>query len=98
MSALHFTDLAISRLSTSGTYYDELTPAFGIRIGKHRKGWFVIRGRERLCTPLGLYGHQHRLSRAVTCRFGCLLVGPGPEDMAQPLERVSDAPANLPTA
>src|SRR5580700_8050027 len=55
MSALHFTDLAVSRLSTPGTYYDEATPAFGIRVGKHRKVWFVIRGTQRLRTTIGRY-------------------------------------------
>jgi hypothetical protein len=42
---LHFTDLAVSRLKTVGIYYDSSTPAFGIRIGKNRKTWLVIRGR-----------------------------------------------------
>jgi hypothetical protein len=27
MSTLHFTDLAVSRLATPGTYYDQTTPA-----------------------------------------------------------------------
>jgi hypothetical protein len=30
MSTLHFTDLAVSRLATPGTYYDQTTPAFGL--------------------------------------------------------------------
>jgi hypothetical protein len=48
MPTLHFTDLAVSRLNSAGTYYDVSTPAFGIRVGKNRKTWFVIRGKERL--------------------------------------------------
>ncbi|MGA7787413.1 MAG: Arm DNA-binding domain-containing protein, partial [Xanthobacteraceae bacterium] len=52
---LHFTDVAISRLKTEGMYYDESTPAFGIRVGKNRKTWFVVRGRERSRKTFGRY-------------------------------------------
>jgi hypothetical protein len=52
---LHFTDIAVSRLQQPGTYHDTTTPAFGIRVGKSRKTWFVIRGRERIRTTIGLY-------------------------------------------
>jgi integrase len=52
---IHFTDVAISRLRTEGMYYDEATPAFGIRVGKHRKSWFVVRGRERSRKYFGRY-------------------------------------------
>jgi integrase len=55
MPSLHFTDIAVARLSTPDTYYDDKTPAFGIRIGKNRKTWFVIRGKERLRTTIGRY-------------------------------------------
>jgi integrase len=55
MASIHFTDLGVSRLSEPGTYYDDATPAFGLRIGKHRKVWFVIRGQERLRTTIGRY-------------------------------------------
>lgn len=55
MATLHFTDLAVSRLKTLGTYYDQSTPAFGIRVGKNRKTWFVIRGKKRLRTNVGRY-------------------------------------------
>jgi integrase len=55
MPSLHFTDLAVSRLNTPGTYYDDTTPAFGIRVGKRRKVWFVIRGKNRLRTTIGRY-------------------------------------------
>jgi integrase len=55
MPVIHFTDIAVSALRTPGTYYDESTPAFGIRVGKNRKTWFVIRGRERLRTDVGRY-------------------------------------------
>jgi hypothetical protein len=55
MSVIHFTDIAVSALRTPGTYYDETTPAFGIRVGKNRKTGFVIRGRERIRTNIGRY-------------------------------------------
>jgi hypothetical protein len=55
MPSLHFTDIAVSRLNTPGTYYDDDTPAFGIHVGKHRKTWFVVRGKERLRTTVGRY-------------------------------------------
>ena len=55
MPRLHLTDVVVSRLSELGTYIDKTTPAFGLRVGKNRKAWFVIRGRERLRTTIGLY-------------------------------------------
>jgi integrase len=55
MPKLHMTDVVVSRLKSSGAYYDETTPAFGLRVGKNRKTWFVIRGRERLRTNIGQY-------------------------------------------
>jgi integrase len=55
MPKLHMTDVVVSRLKLSGTYYDETTPAFGLRVGKNRKTWFVVRGRERLRTNVGQY-------------------------------------------
>jgi len=36
-----------------GTYLE--TPAFGLRINKRRKIWFVIRGRARLRTTVSQY-------------------------------------------
>ena len=55
MPKLHMTDVVVSRLKDCGTYFDETTPAFGLRVGKHRKTWFVVRGRERLRTNIGQY-------------------------------------------
>jgi integrase len=55
MPRIHFTDIVVSRLKERGTYYDRTTPAFGLRVGTHRKTWFVIRGRERLRTTIGQY-------------------------------------------
>jgi len=55
MPKLHMTDVVVARLKFNGTYYDEMTPAFGLRVGKNRKTWFVVRGRERLRTNIGQY-------------------------------------------
>jgi integrase len=54
MATVAFTDLTIRNLKP-GSYFDEKTPAFGIRIGKNRKTWIVIRGRERIRTRIGHY-------------------------------------------
>jgi Arm DNA-binding domain len=55
MPVAHLTDVVVSRLKEPGTYFDENTPAFGIRVGKNRKTWIVIRGRERSRTRIGRY-------------------------------------------
>jgi integrase len=51
----HLTDIAVSRLHEPGTYFDKTTPAFGIRIGKNRKTWIVMRGKDRVRTTIGHY-------------------------------------------
>jgi integrase len=48
-------NIVVSRLKSCGTYFDETTPAFGLRVGKTKKTWFVIRGRQRLRTNVGHY-------------------------------------------
>jgi integrase len=55
MPVTHLTDIVVSRLKTSGIYYDETTPAFGIRIGKHRKAWVITRGTDRQRITIGQY-------------------------------------------
>lgn len=55
MPVIHLTDIVVSRLQEPGTYFDKMTPAFGIRVGKNRKTWIVIRGRERVRTRIGRY-------------------------------------------
>jgi hypothetical protein len=47
MPVVHLTDIVVSRLKSPGTYFDETTPAFGIRVGKNRKTWIVMRRMER---------------------------------------------------
>jgi hypothetical protein len=38
-----------------GTHFDATTPAFGIRVGKHRRTWIVMRGEERRRIWIGHY-------------------------------------------
>lgn len=54
MPKLRFTDLSIKSLPL-GTYFDERTPSFGIRVGKLRKTWIVIKDQTRIKTRLGHY-------------------------------------------
>lgn len=49
-----FTDLAIQSLS-EGVHFDERTPGFGIRVGKHRKTWLVVKQPNRTKVRLGHY-------------------------------------------
>ena len=55
MPVVHLTDVVVSRLKEPGTYLDATTPAFGIRVGKNRKTWIVIRGRERARKSIDRY-------------------------------------------
>lgn len=48
------TDRTVSSLA-AGTYFDTKTPAFGIRVGKHRKTWIVTKGRQRSVITIGHY-------------------------------------------
>ena len=51
---MKFTDLSIRTLAP-GVYYDEKTPAFGLRVGKYKKTWIVVKGRGRVKKSLGHY-------------------------------------------
>jgi integrase len=55
MPVAHLTDIVVSRLKKPGTYFDTHLPAFGIRVGKNRKTWIVMRGRSRTRTSIGRY-------------------------------------------
>jgi integrase len=55
MPVTHLTDIVVSRLKEPGTYFDETTPAFGIRVGKNRKTWIVMRGQIRQRVRIGHY-------------------------------------------
>jgi integrase len=50
-----FTDIAIRGLKP-GEYFDAKTPSFGIRVGKNRKTWIVMRGsKDRVRIRVGHY-------------------------------------------
>ena len=51
---ISLTDLTVQKLK-AGTYFDTKTPAFGIRVGKHRRTWIITKGKERAVLTLGHY-------------------------------------------
>jgi integrase len=51
----HFTDIVVQRMQQSGTYWDQTTPGFGVRVGKNRKTWIVMRGQIRQRVRIGHY-------------------------------------------
>jgi integrase len=55
MPRLHLTDVVVQRLKTVGIYYDETTPAFGVRVGKNRKAWIITKGSDRQRISIGRY-------------------------------------------
>jgi integrase len=55
MPVTHLTDIVVSRIKSPGTFFDETTPAFGIRVGKNRKTWIVMRGVQRQRVRVGHY-------------------------------------------
>jgi integrase len=48
------TDLTVRSLAP-GKYFDRTTPAFGIRVGKNRRTWIVMRGADRQLISIGHY-------------------------------------------
>lgn len=76
MPKILFTDLAIQRLSTEGVYFDTKTPAFGLRVGKNRKTWMVMRGRNRTRIRLG---HYPALNLTEAKRKAYIALGQEPE-------------------
>ncbi len=52
---VHVTDIVVQRLQRSGTYWDETTPGFGVRVGKNRKTWIIMRGQVRQRVRIGHY-------------------------------------------
>ena len=56
---LHLTDMTVRNLKAterSLTYWDDTTPGFGIRVGKNRKTWTIMRGANRQRMTIGHYG------------------------------------------
>ncbi len=54
MPKIAFTDLTIRSLAP-GMYFDAKTPAFGIRVGKNRRTWIVLKGARSIKVRLGHY-------------------------------------------
>jgi integrase len=52
---VHLTDIVVQRLQKPGSYFDETTPGFGIRVGKARKTWVIMRGQIRQRMRIGHY-------------------------------------------
>lgn len=50
----NFTDLSVQKLP-EGLHFDGKLPSFGIRVGKQRKTWLVIKGQNRTKVRLGHY-------------------------------------------
>lgn len=55
MPTVHLTEIAVRQIKSPGIYFDATLSNFGVRIGKRRKTWIVVRGRERLRTKIGTY-------------------------------------------
>lgn len=55
MPKLAITDIAVHQLRTPGVYMDTRLPAFGIRIGKHRKTWLIVSDQRRARKAIGYY-------------------------------------------
>lgn len=54
MPVILLTDLAVRSLKP-GLYLDQKTPAFGIRVGKNRKTWIVLKEPNRTKVKIGHY-------------------------------------------
>lgn len=58
MPSIRLTDLSVKALKPSEkyiTYFSDITPGFGIRVGKRSRTWIVMRGRGRERVRLGAY-------------------------------------------
>jgi integrase len=51
----HLTDLVVQRVQKPGMYFDKTTPGFGVRVGKNRKTWVIMRGQIRQRVRIGYY-------------------------------------------
>jgi len=92
MPVVHMTDIVVSRLKEPGTYFDKHTPAFGIRVGKNRKTWIVVRGRERKRTRIG---HYPTVSLAEARKKALVLLGTPLSAEQPPAPKFSEAVAQF---
>ena len=54
MPKVHFTEITIPRLAV-GLHFDTKLPSFGMRVGKTRRTWLVIKGDNRTKVRIGHY-------------------------------------------
>lgn len=54
MPKIAFSDLTVRALKP-GVYFDAKTPAFGLRVGKNRRTWIVLKGARSIKVRLGHY-------------------------------------------
>lgn len=71
MPRIAFTDLSVRALK-EGVYFDTKTPAFGIRVGKHRRTWIVLKGARSTKVRLG---HFPELSLSEARRRAMVALG-----------------------
>jgi len=85
MPTLALTDMTVSALKPSDAqlkYFDKRLPAFGVRVGKNRKTFIVMTGRERKLVTIG---HYPELSLAdARQQAKKLLAGMPVEDFSSP--------------
>ena len=55
MARAHLTDVTVRALKAEGVFWDDQLPGFGLRIGKNRKTWLVVRGKARTKIVIGHY-------------------------------------------
>lgn len=81
MPTIRFTDIGIRALPV-GLYFDEKTPAFGIRIGKMRKTWIVVKEPNRTKVRIG---HFPQMSLAEARKKALVAIGIPMESQAKTL-------------
>jgi Arm DNA-binding domain len=54
MPKIQFSDLTVKTLKP-GVYFDTKTTAFGIRVGKNKRTWFVLKGANSVKVGVGRY-------------------------------------------
>lgn len=83
------TELTVRSLK-AGTYHDGKTPGFGIRIGKLKKTWFVVRTKGRIQTVVGHYPEMG-LADARTAARRLLVEEPIAKSASLPFSAARDA-------
>jgi hypothetical protein len=85
---VHFTDISVKKFKP-GSYWDDSTPGFGVRVGKHAKTWTIMRGASRERITIGRYPDLS-LSEARTEAKRLLIAAPEPKFEAILFENARD--------